>query len=179
MTHLIRAAMVMVLMSSLLGGCAEMHHGAEAVGRVRSSGETVDEVEAVPVARSDVKTVRPSGIPRAPVVDMSQREPAAPPTVEASAVPTPQQIFDFHPAGSAPGSFRQPFIIDPDDGPLSADVRKTAAELKEFNATMKSGSAVASSKRCGEMDVAHYKLGCVGVKPKATASVPRDPLALQ
>ncbi|RYC28859.1 hypothetical protein D3273_27080 [Lichenibacterium minor] len=96
----------------------------------------------------------------------------------ASAVPTPHEIFDFHPAGSAAGSFRQPFIIDPNEGPLAADVRRTAAELTAFNAAMKSGTALASNKRCGEMDIAHDKPGCAGQKSKVASTVSTDPLAL-
>lgn len=52
----------------------------------------------------------------------------------APAVPRPDQIFDFHPKGSSPDDWRQPFIVDVNDGPLRSYVRQTAAELKAFKA---------------------------------------------
>ncbi|RYC29096.1 hypothetical protein D3273_25815 [Lichenibacterium minor] len=151
-----------------------MHRGAEAVGRVGLSPAADEEAEAAPVTVPGIVTARP----RAPASDTSAVEPRERPTVVASAVPTPREIFDFHPAGSAAGTFRQPFIIDPNDGPLTADVRRTAAELKEFNAAMKSGTALASNKRCGEMDIAQAKPGCAGQKSKVASIVSSDPLAL-
>lgn len=168
----IRPALALGLLSALLSGCAEMHQGAETISRVGLPALSVDETEAVPISVPGIETVRPQGAPRAP-------EQAGATAVEALAVPTPREIFDFHPAGSMPGSFRQPFIIDPDEGPLTADVRRTAAELKAFNALMKSGIAVAHSKRCGEMDVAHDKSGCVGQKSKVVSAISRDPPLLQ
>ena len=175
MTHrpFISSALSLGLLSVLLSGCAEAER------RVGSSATSVEEAQAVPVVRPAMKTVRPRGTPRAPAVDTSQREPVEAPIVAASAVPTPQQIFDFHPPGSAPGSFRQPFIIDPNDGPLTADVQRSAMELRNFNAEQKAGTAIAGSKRCSEMDVAQDKRGCVGTKPQATTSVLSDPLALR
>ncbi len=174
MIHLIfiRRGLALGLLSALLSGCAEIHQGVETVSRVGSPALSVSETEAVPVSIPGIETVRPQGAPRV-------LEQAGGTAVEASAVPTPREIFDFHPAGSTPGSFRQPFIIDPNEGPLTADVRRTAAELKTFNALMRSGITVANSKRCSEMDAAHNKSGCVGQKPKVVSSVSRDPPMLQ
>ncbi len=179
MMHISTHAFPIALLSALLGGCAETHRGVEAVGRVGFSPASAAEATAEPVARPDVKTVRPRGSPRAPNSDTAAVERAGASTVIASAVPTPQQIFDFHPAGSAPGSFRQPFIIDLNDGPLTADVQRSAKELRDYNDGRKTGTAIAGNKRCSEMDVAHDKQGCVGVKPQATSSVSRDPPARQ
>ena len=175
MTHrnFIRPAFALALESALLGGCAEIHRGGEAIGRVGSSPAIDEEVEAAPVTVPGIVTARP----RAPASDTSAVEPRERPTVVASAIPTPREIFDLHPAGSAAGSFRQPFIIDPNEGPLAADVRRTAAELKAFNAAMKSGTALASNKRCGEMDIAHDKPGCAGQKSKVASTISSDPLA--
>ena len=50
----------------------------------------------------------------------------------SASVPRPNQIFDFHPRGSRADSWRQPFVVDPNDGPLASYVRQTAEELKAF-----------------------------------------------
>ena len=167
MMHISTHAFPIALLSALLGGCAETHRGVEAVGRVGFSPASAAEATAEPVARPDVKTVRPRGSPRAPNSDTAAVERAGASTVIASAVPTP------------PGSFRQPFIIDLNDGPLTADVQRSAKELRDYNDGRKTGTAIAGNKRCSEMDVAHDKQGCVGVKPQATSSVSRDPPARQ
>ena len=176
MTHrnFIRPALALALVSALLGGCAEMHRGGEAIGRVGLSPAADEDAEAALVSVPGIVTARP----RAPASDTSAVEPRERPTVVASAVPTPREIFDFHPAGSAVGSFRQPFIIDPNEGPLTADVRRTEAELTAFNAAMKASTALTSNKRCGEMDIAHDKSGCAGQKSKVASTVSTDPLAL-
>jgi hypothetical protein len=105
-------------------------------------------------AAPDVKTVRRS--------EAALAEDDAAPT--ASATPAPQQIFDFHPAGSRADAWRQPFIIDPNDGPLAADVRRSAAELKAFLALPKvdpkTDLRTAARHRCGETDIATAKPGC-------------------
>lgn len=111
----------------------------------------------------DVKTVRPSA---------ESDEADATPTI--AALPTPQQIFDFHPAGSRPDAWRQPFIIDPNDGPLAKDVRRSAEELKAFlalpKADPKADARLAARHRCGETDIATAKPGCAG---PATAPAPQ------
>ncbi|MGI3900121.1 MAG: hypothetical protein ACRYGP_05370 [Janthinobacterium lividum] len=96
-----------------------------------------------------------------------------------AAVPSPRDIFDFHPAGSKPNTLRDAFIIDPNDGPLAADVRKTAAELKAFNERLATGTAVATKKRCGEDDFAAAKPGCVGHESKAASAASTSPTALR
>ncbi len=174
----VATALTLALSDFMLSGCAQIQSRFGAVAQAESTSDFVQESNAAP-AHPDVKTVRPRGTRQALPSDISSNEQNAVPIVVASAVPSPQQIFDFHPSGSAPGSFRQPFIIDPNDGPLTADVRKTAAELKAFNAAMTSGTAVAGNKPCGEDEVAHDKPGCSGVRRKVAATVSRDPLALQ
>ncbi len=113
----------------------------------------------------------------------------AAPVVTASAVPSPRQIFDFHPAGSRPDSWRQPFVIDTNDGPLAADVRRSSAELRSFLADQKAGdgpprrggrrggrrgrrapTGTARKRRCGEMDVAAGKPGCGVPRPRAATA---------
>ena len=177
-------ALVLALASALLAGCAEMHRGVEAVGRIGSSPAAAEEAGTVPSSRPDVKTVRPRGAPRAPASDTSLRDSGTAPAVVATAVPSPRQIFDFHPAGSRPDSWRQPFVIDAGDGPLAADVRRSSAELKAFMADRKAGDARAARTAaatpgaarsasaadgtptgtartvCGEMDAAAAKPGC-------------------
>lgn len=102
--------------------------------------------------------------------------------VPVAALPTPRQIFDFHPPGSNADTWRQPFVIDANDGPLAADVRRTAAELKAFLAQSrgeaKPGLRTVAARRCGETDVATAKPGCTAAapaKPPAKAADPAPP----
>ena len=95
-------------------------------------------------------------------------EVVAPTPTHFAAVPSPREIFDFHPAGAKADTFREAFVIDPNDGPLSADVRRSAAELKAYNEHLAIGTDVAVKKRCGENDVAAAKPGCVAPTAKAT-----------
>ena len=94
-------ALSLVGIASLHSGCAAMHDGFEASAHAVPSPGTVAAVEQAKPVRLDVKTVRSTDSTDAPIV-------------VAAAVPSPKEIFDFHPAGSAPGSFRQPFDIDVD-----------------------------------------------------------------
>ena len=123
-------------------------------------GEPMKLTRAAPAP--DVKTVKRSAASDADDVS---------PTV--AALPTPQQIFDFHPAGSRPDAWRQPFVIDPNDGPLAKDVRRSADELKAFlalpKADPKADPRLAARHRCGETDIAAAKPGCAG---PATAAAP-------
>ena len=162
-----------------LCGCAETYCGVEVANSVGPSPASTDQAKALPVARSDVETVRPRGTSRLTASGTDAAEPAEAPIVVASAVPSPQQIFDFHPAGSAPGSFRQPFIIDPNEGPLTADVRRTAAELKAFNSSVKPNTSIASGKLCDEDKAAYRKRDCTKGDPKIASMVSRDLLALK
>ena len=177
-SSVVALALALALSGVMLSGCAELHRGFEAIGHPASSARPAEEVDLAPVLVPNVKTVRPRRALRPSATDASAAEPATS-TIVASAVPTPQQIFDFHPPGSAPGSFRQPFVIDPNDGPLTADVRKTAAELKAFKLAMKSGPVVVGSKPCGEDDVAHGKTGCSGGNRKVAGTVSHEPVTLQ
>ncbi len=179
----LRPALAVALTAALLAGCADVHRGVEAVGRVGPPAAPVAEAEPPPAvaARPDIRTVRPRGAPRAPAADTSAAEPVAP-VVAESAVPSPRQIFDFHPAGSTPDSWRQPFVIDTNDGPLAADVRRSAAELKAFNADQKAAAARAAKadgirtaaihRPCGEMDVAAARPGCPAPPPAAAPPTP-------
>ena len=47
-------------------------------------------------------------------------------------LPTAAQIFDFHPPGSKADTWRQPFVITDNEGPLVAYRNQTAAMLKEL-----------------------------------------------
>ncbi len=174
-------AVVGALLAIGLCGCAGMDRGVEVSSRAEVSPASTDQAEAVPIARPDIKTVRPRGTPRPTARDTDAADAAEPAAaiVAASAVPSPQQIFDFHPAGSAPGSFRQPFIIDQDDGPLTADVRRTAAELKAFNSSLRPGTAIAGNKACGEDGVAHHERDCTEGGSRVASVASRDPLALK
>ena len=183
-------AIALALASAPLAGCAEMHRGVEAVGRVGSAAAPAAEApaaeaDAAPLSRPGIRTVRPRGAPRAPAVDAAEAPAAAVPTVLASAVPSPRQIFEFHPAGARPDSWRQPFVIDTNDGPLAADVRRSAAELRAFLAARKDGDARTAPaaagkvdgirtgtarKICGEMDVAAGKPGCGVPRPRAATA---------
>ena len=87
------------------------------------------------------------------------------PVVRMAAVPSAREIFDFHPNRSRPDDWRQPFIIDPNDGPLAADVRRTAEELKVFNAGLRSAAKTVVVRSCSETDVAARKRGCVAQAP--------------
>ena len=102
--------------------------------------------------------------------------------VPVAALPTPRQIFDFHPAGAPADAWRQPFVIDVNDGPLAADVRRSAAELKAFLATSRGETRVGlrpvGAPRCGETDVATAKPGCAAAgasRPPARAAAPTPP----
>ena len=179
----IRPALVLALATTMLGGCAEVHRGYQSIAEVGASPRSVDEPDAVlPITKPDVKTVRPLGAPRAATSgtsETSEAEPATTPTVVASAVPSPRQIFDFHPAGSASGGFRQPFVIDMNDGPLTADVRKTAAELKAFKAGLDVRTVGTGPKPCSETEVALKKTGCTTPARRAAAASSQKATAIQ
>ena len=96
-----------------------------------------------------------------------------------SALPTPREIFDFHPAGAKPGAYREAFIIDPNDGPLTAYVQRTAAELRAFNAQMKVDTAITSNKPCGEVDVAKGRVGCGDLAVRSSGTPARNELPLR
>lgn len=113
--------------------------------------------------RPAVKTVRPSA---SSAVDERAE-------VSSSAVPAPRQIFDFHPAGGKPDDWRQPFIIDPNDGPLAADVRRSSAELRSYRAETDHAAKPAVAHRCSETDVATAKPGCAG--PAVAGAMPKTP----
>jgi len=137
----------------MLSGCAEMHHGVETVARATTSTRPAGTDEpAAPRARARAQIVTSQPDPDGPIV-------------RVAAVPSPREIFDFHPNGSRPDDWRQPFIIDPNDGPLAADVRKTAEELRVFNAGLRSVPKVAVVRHCSETDIAARKRGCVAPGP--------------
>ncbi len=169
-----RAVAVLVLASVLFGGCAGMHRGFEAVSQVGSSTDLTEKAEAAPVAHPGIKTVQPRGAPQVSVSETSAAEPGEFPAVVASAVPSPKEIFDFHPTGSSPESFRQPFIIDLSDGPLRADVQRSAKELREYMAGVKTDAKPAERKRCSETEVATAKPGCVTPTAKTVSDSSRN-----
>ena len=87
---------------------------------------------AVTLASSTPTPASPSGA--SPKAGRPLRLRAEPGDVVASttALPNPDQIFDFHPRGARTDEWRQPFIIAADDGPLTKYVQQTAKELREF-----------------------------------------------
>ena len=109
-------------LAACLSGCL----GARDRSVALSDPEPAPSIAKAP--RTDVKTVRPSSRLRP---DAGQSEPGDPARI-ADAMPSPSQIFDFHPPGSKPDSWRQPFIIDYSDGPLNNYRTVTAAELKQL-----------------------------------------------
>lgn len=78
----------------------------------------------------------------------------------ADGMPSAKDIFDFHPPGSKPDSWRQPFDIDVTDGPLKEDIRKSNAELRAYQASAINPASAENGRRCGEMGVALQKPGC-------------------
>ncbi len=50
----------------------------------------------------------------------------------SEAVPTVAEIFDFHPPGSRPGSWREPFVVSYSEGPLNGYRLRTLAELQRL-----------------------------------------------
>ena len=128
------SACAAVLVSMALGGCFGVSDHPVA------SADAVD-LQA-PVATADaqppIRTVRRSGRQVADAGDL---------VPHGSALPTPSQIFDFHPPGSKPDSWRAPFIIDPNDGPLAGYVRRMDAELTESNRQTKTAEQVPVRKK--------------------------------
>lgn len=121
---------------------------------------------AGPDAPTRPAVAAPAGVGTARSAERSRADDGPDPVAGAqvAAIPSPRQIFDFHPAGASADAWREPFVIDPNDGPLAADVRRTAAELKAFMAASKAdpqgGLKSAGGRRCGETDVATAKPGC-------------------
>lgn len=185
----------LMALAVVLSGCAEIHHGTEAVARLGGSAPPAaadvadDDVGTV---RPAVRTVRPRGAPRAQAGEAAAERA---PTVVAAAVPAPRDIFDFHPRGAQPDSWREPFAIDTSDGPLAADVRRSTAELKAYRADMARTAKEDAAKaqparaqtarmegaridpastgttriRCGEAEVATGQPGCAVPRPPADA----------
>lgn len=157
-----------VIAAGCLAGCAAIHDRFEAVRRPSPSRVTADDGPVDPSGLA-VKTVGRGGVRPAPAPQAR--------VAEASAVPTPREIFDFHPAGLGSDGWRQPFLIDRDDGPLTRDVARSEAELRDYKADLAARGSVAGRKLCSETDVAHAEPNCSPARPRAAAA--RDPLALQ
>ncbi len=177
-TMSVRPLLVLTLTSLLLSGCAEMHRGFKAIGHGGFSAAPAEEVDLAPVVAPNVKSVRSRKAARPSASDVSAAEPATS-TIVASAVPTPRQIFDFHPPGSAPGSFREPFVVDLNDGPLRTEVQHSAKELREYMAAMEVRKKGGEHKRCGETDVATAKPGCGTPATKAATAASRPDTVIQ
>ena len=131
------------------------------------------ESPATPPQISDAPAAH--GHPRVKTVKHRQ-DPDMP--VEEPGMPSAKDIFDFHPPGSKTGSWRQPFDIDVNDGPLRADVRRSSEALKSYNADVAKQAAVGLDKRCGDGAVATRKAGCAQKPEKTPPVVVRDPLAV-
>ena len=74
-------------------------------------------------------------LPQVPVMTVKQvQKDASTDEVVAAGdpLPTAAQIFDFHPPGSKADTWRQPFDIADNEGPLVAYRNQTAAMLKEL-----------------------------------------------
>ncbi len=155
-TSLLRAVVTSAALALALSACT-LHRNPE----VALAAPDVAAPATAGSARPAVKTVRPSA---SSVVDDVAEAPV-------SAVPAPRQIFDFHPAGAKPDDWRQPFIIDPNDGPLAADVRSSSAELRSYRAATDHGQTSAVARRCGETAVATATPGCAG--PAVAAGNPK------
>lgn len=84
---------------------------------------------AAPDAPATLIAPPPAGVKTVKRTALSDAGDAAP---SGDGVPRADQIFDFHPAGSKADAWRQPFIIDPNDGPLAAYQRQTAKTLREL-----------------------------------------------
>ena len=175
MRRLRRHIMVMRLMptlglagvAGLLSSCAEMHRGFERVGSMAGSPVAETEDHLARPAKVAVKTVRPRAERDAPVV-------------VADAIPSPREIFEFHSAGADPESWRKPFIIADDDGPLTPLVRKTAADLREYKAGIKARDvADAKAPACGGLDPEADGSGCIPPARRAITVGARNPLALR
>ena len=144
----------------VLTGCAAMHHGYETIAR--PSGTPV--VDANP-AGTTTSSPAPKQYGTRPRLSLrAEPDGADPVAIRTAAIPTPGEIFDFHPGGSS--KWRAPVIIDANDGPLTREVRQTAQELKEFEAAQKLGEPTAKLARCSEVDAAAMKAGCTD-RPKA------------
>ena len=146
---------VAVLAPALLGGCLGVTDRSVASADPVAVESPVASVAAAP----PIRTVKPTGRQFADAGDARPH---------GEALPTPREIFDFHPPGSKPDAWRQPFVIDPNDGPLAGYVRRMDAELSESNRQTSAaaerpgrkkvcpsnGPAGAISATCGENDVA-------------------------
>ncbi len=99
-----------------------------------------------------------------------------------AAVPAPKDIFDFHPKGAKPDSWRQPFVIDANDGPLTDYLRRTDRSLHALvnvdkGKGLASGEAVVGRPcKVGEGDRAD-KCGHAGRQAQADPGKARPPMA--
>ena len=143
-----------------------MHHGYESLTR-RSDTPVADADIHEPVATGVATT--PHG--KRPRLSLSADPgPGGSLATRTAAIPSPEQIFNFHPNG--PSEWRSPVILDPNDGPLTREVRHTAQELKEYLASEKAtDDKAAKSRPCSETDVAARKPGCPEGQNGARASV--------
>ncbi len=117
------SAWVVVPVSLLLGGCFGVADRASATagGDLRSSLDTSD-------AQHTSKVVKPSGSRVATAAD--------------TGLPAPSEIFDFHPRGSKPDTWRQPFVIDPNDGPLAGYGRRVSTDLRQLTSLVSASAPV-------------------------------------
>ena len=85
-----------------------------------------------PVALATSGEVAPPKMPVTTVKQVQKDDPTGDVVAAGDPLPTAAQIFDFHPPGSKADTWRQPFIITDNEGPLVAYRNQTAAMLKEL-----------------------------------------------
>ncbi len=147
-----------------LCGCANIHNGFMALKPTpATTAQAAPEVDATP----PIRTVRTGAKRSRPVVQSEADEPA----VRTAAIPTPAQIFDFHTSRSAMEEWRTPFVIAENDGPLTYYVRKSASELREFKAGLRTREAQGGdAKLCGEAQVVAGNPRCLPQARKSRAA---------
>ena len=115
----VSAILSLAAAAMLLSGCLGLRDSPVAL----ATATTHDLPAPTNILKEPIKTVKPAQGVDAGADDVG---------VASDSSPTAAQVFDFHPPGSKPGTWREPFIITDNDGPLVAYRNQTAAMLKEL-----------------------------------------------
>ena len=170
--RLTKAPLVVSLAGTALAlcGCAHIHNG---LSTLKGSPPAAAEVTSESVPTPAMKTVRP----RSKTVRLDDEVEADQPAVRVAGTPPLAQIFSFRAAGATMDHWRPPFVIAENDGPLTAYVRNSARELRDFKAGLKTREAQGGGvKPCGEAQVAAKAPGCLsGSRIARTAAASGDP----